>query len=67
MPPTYLIFTAGLGLGIALTLIILGLWIIATGNPVEDDPDEFSDRGGMPVGARGGRDLSFDHDRSDKL
>jgi hypothetical protein len=62
MAPTYLIFTAGLGLGIALTLIILGLWIIATGQPVEDDPDQITDDEYLATLAmRVGRVSSFDH------
>jgi hypothetical protein len=67
--PTYLIFTAGLGLGCTLTLIILGLWIIATGQPVEDDADQIpeGDWPNVPTLGRVGRVSSFDHDRSNKL
>lgn len=43
MPTPTLIFLAGMALGIALTLITLGLWIIAAGEPVDDGADERAD------------------------
>jgi hypothetical protein len=60
MAPPELLFLAGLGLGIALTLIIEGLWIIAVGKPVEDSADYGTETDWLRImSERVGRDSSF--------